>query len=145
MNKAFLIGNLTRDPETRDVNGKTVASFGIAVNRNYTAQDGTRPVDFFNITVWGRSAENCAKFLAKGRKVCVVGAIQIRNYDAQDGTKRTSVDIQAEEVQFLSAKGEGEGLGTDFDQIETLPEVKSGAKKATPIEKIMPAEDDLPF
>ncbi len=101
MNKVILIGNLTRDPETRTTSsGISLCSFGLAVNRRRKVE-GQPDVDFFNVTAWRQLGENCARFLQKGRKVCVVGSIQIRTYDGQDGTKRTSVDVEAEDVEFL--------------------------------------------
>ena len=107
MNKVFLIGNLTRDPELRTTpNGVTVCSFGIAVNKRFTNPDGTRGVEFFTISAWRQMGENCAKYLAKGRKVGVVGELSSRSYDAQDGTKRFSMEVNADEVEFLSPRGD---------------------------------------
>lgn len=101
MNKVIMIGNLTRDPELRTTSsGYNVCSFGIAVNRRRKVE-GQPDVDFFNVTVWRQLGENCARYLTKGRKVCVVGSLQIRTYDAKDGTKRTVADIEADDVEFL--------------------------------------------
>ncbi|MEG0767269.1 MAG: single-stranded DNA-binding protein [Clostridia bacterium] len=101
MNKAFLIGNLTRDPEMRTTSsGVTMCSFGLAVNRRRKVE-GQPDVDFFRITAFRQLADLCAKYLQKGRKISVVGTIQISTYDAQDGSKRTSVDIVADDVEFL--------------------------------------------
>jgi len=108
MNKVILIGNLTRDPELTTINnGASVCKFAIAVNRRFADADGNRGVDFFNINAWRALGENCAKFLKKGSKVCVVGQIQNRSYEAQDGTKRNVTDITADEVEFLNRVGEG--------------------------------------
>ena len=130
MNKVFLIGNLTRDPEfSTTPNGVALCKFGIAVSRRFN-QDET---DFFNIVVWRGLAENCQKFLQKGSKVAIVGSIQTRTYEAQDGSRRTAVDIVADEVQFLSPKnGDGSQMSsnnqngqvnklTPVDDDETLP------------------------
>ena len=77
MNKVFLIGNLTRDPElTETASGVAVCHFAIAVNRNYSSQDSERQTDFFNITVWRTQAENCGRYLKKGSKVAIVGSLQ---------------------------------------------------------------------
>ncbi len=109
MNKVFLIGNLTRDPEMRTTpNGYNVCSFGLAVNRRRKVE-GQPDVDFFNVTAWRQLGEICARYLQKGRKVCVVGSIQIRTYDAQDGTKRTVVDVEADDVEFMPAGQPGDG------------------------------------
>ena len=107
MNKVILIGNLTRDPETRSVpSGAACCSFGLAVNRRFNNAQGQRETDFFNITAWRQLGDLCMRYLSKGRKVCVEGSIQIRTYDAQDGTKRTAVDIIADNVEFLSSANE---------------------------------------
>ena len=104
MNKVFLVGNLTRDPELSTVgaSGASVCKFGIAVNRRV---GGNQETDFYNITAWRMLGENCAKFIKKGSKVGIVGNIQTRSYDAQDGTKRYVFEIVAEEVEFLASKG----------------------------------------
>ncbi len=109
MNKVFLIGNLTRDPElTETPNGVMVCRFSIAVSREYANADGNRETDFFNITVWRGRAEVCGKYLKKGSKVAVVGSLQNRSYEDKDGVKRTVTDIIANEVEFLTPKGNGE-------------------------------------
>ena len=113
MNKVFLIGNLTRDPEMRSTqSGIPVCNFSIAVNRRFrNAQTGQQETDFFNIVAWRQLAELCSRYLAKGRKVAVFGSIQTRTYEAQDGTKRTAFDIVADEVEFLSSpQGSGAPL-----------------------------------
>ena len=117
MNKVFLIGNLTRDPELNTIaNGASVCKFAIAVNRKFADADGNRGVDFFNINAWRTLGENCAKYLKKGSKVCVVGQIQTRSYEAQDGTKRTVTDITADEVEFLNRVGDNAGSTGGGDQ-----------------------------
>ena len=103
MNKVFLIGNLTRDPElSQTPTGVSVCRMSIAVGRRFSNAEGGRETDFFNVTAWRGNAENCAKFLKKGNKVAVAGSIQVRNYERQDGSKGTSVDIVAAEVEFLT-------------------------------------------
>lgn len=109
MNRVFLIGNLTRDPETRTTqSGTTVCSFTIAVNRRMK-QDGQQETDFFNIVAWRQLGELCQKYLSKGRKCAVTGRIQTHSYEAKDGSKRTAWDIVADEVEFLSPVGQGNG------------------------------------
>ena len=106
MNKALLVGNLTRDPELSETpSGVAVCRFSIAVSRDYANAEGTRDVDFFNITVWRGRAENCGKYLKKGNKVAVVGSLQTRSYEDKDGIKRNVTDIVANEVEFLTPKG----------------------------------------
>lgn len=105
MNKITLIGNLTHDPEVRSTpNGVTVCSFTIAVNRKFGDKSGEKVTDFFRINAWRQLGESCARFLAKGRKVAVIGELQARTYEAKDGTTRMSLDVQADEVEFLSPK-----------------------------------------
>ncbi len=105
MNKITLIGNLTHDPETRTTpSGVTVCTFTIAVNRRFASQGGERQTDFFRINAWRQLGENCSRYLAKGRKVAVIGELQARMYDAKDGTTRMSLDVSADEVEFLSPR-----------------------------------------
>ena len=105
MNKVVLIGRLTRDPELRYTGSNTpVASFTLAVNRNFSNQQGEREADFINVVVWRKQAENLAKYCTKGSQVAVEGRIQTRNYDAQDGTKRYTTDVIVETFEFLGNK-----------------------------------------
>ena len=118
MNKIILIGNLTRDPELRTTpNGYTVCDFTIAVNRRrygqqqqQSAQQGD--ADFFRISAWRQLGENCAKYLAKGRKVYVSGPLSARTFQGQDGTTRLSLEVNADEVEFLSSRADAEASGT---------------------------------
>ena len=108
MNKVYLIGNLTREPEMRATQmGVSVCNFSIAVNRRYKGEGGQQETDFFNIVAWRQLADLCGKYLHKGKKVAVVGAIQTRTYEAKDGSKRSAFDIVADEVEFLSASDNG--------------------------------------
>jgi single-strand DNA-binding protein len=111
LNKVFLVGNLTRDPELRHTaQGTSVANFSIAVNRSYKGSDGDfkKEVSYFNIVVWGKTGENCAKYLSKGRSVLVEGRLANRSYETQDGQKRTITEIVADNVQFLGGRGESQ-------------------------------------
>ena len=104
MNKTYIIGNLTRDPETRQTNsGISVCNFSVAVNRRFVNQQtGQHDVDFFNVVAWRQLGELCQRYLAKGRKVAVIGSMQSRTYQAQDGSTRTAWDLVADEVEFLT-------------------------------------------
>ena len=105
MNKIMIIGNLTGEPELRSTpSGITVCSFTIAVNRRHEDKSGNRPADYFRISAWRQLGDSCGRSLAKGRKVAVVGELQARQYDAKDGSARMSLDVQADEVEFLSPK-----------------------------------------
>lgn len=102
MQKFIAIGNLCSDPELKEtVNGVKVCYFKIAVNRPVT-KDGEKKADFFNVTAWRELAERIVQYCKKGFKVCVTGSIQIRDYEDNKGVKRTSVDVIAHEVEFLS-------------------------------------------
>ena len=141
MNKVYLIGNLTRDPEVSTTNsGISVCRFAIAVNRNYTSVDGNREVDFFNITVWRTQAENCGKYLKKGSQVAVCGSLQNRSYEDKDGIKRNVTDVVANEVEFLTAKNAGgdDGYEPSKEDRPTRP------KKAKPVLEAID-DDDMPF
>ncbi len=137
MNKVILIGNLTRDPELSETpNGTAVCRFTIAVNREFANADGTREVDFFNITVWQSRAENCGKFLKKGSKVAIVGNLQNRSYEDKDGIKRYVTDIIANQVEFLSPKN------AENDDNEE-PQVVSAKRERPQLEEI--PDNQLPF
>ena len=104
MNRLTLIGNLTNDPEIRSTQtGKNVCTFTIAVNRKKVSEPQT---DFFRINAWNGLADTCARFLAKGKKVAVVGELQARTYEDKQGKTRLSLDVSADEVEFLSPKEE---------------------------------------
>lgn len=106
MNKVFLIGNLTKNPElSHTTNDIPYCRMTIAVNRNYTNQDGERVTDFFNIIAWRGLAETCDKYLSKGKKISVIGSLQTRQYE-HNGEKRWLTEIVAEEIEFLSPKEE---------------------------------------
>lgn len=110
MNKVFLIGNLTKDPELRQTpNGVSVCSFSLAVQRDYADSNGEKVADFFNITVWREKGENCHKYLKKGKKACVVGTLQNRKYEDGDGAVRYVTEVIASDVEFLSPKEQEEG------------------------------------
>lgn len=135
MNRVYLIGNLTRDPELAVTNsGVSVCRFSIAVSRRYSNAEGERETDFFNIVVWRAQGENCHKYLKKGSKCAVSGSLQNRSYDAQDGTKRTITEIVADEVEFLTSKSNSDGAG------ERVIENKKDVAQLEPID-----DDNLPF
>ena len=103
MNKVFLIGNLTRDPELRTTqSGDAVCTFTVAVNRRKTAQDGKPEADFFRVAAWRKLGENCAKWLIKGKKVSVVGSVTASAYMGNDGQPHANLEVNADDVEFLS-------------------------------------------
>ena len=110
MNRVVLVGRLTKDPELRYTpNGVPVATFTLAVNRNFSNQKGEREADFINCVVWRKPAENVANYLKKGSLAGVDGRIQTRNYEGQDGKRVYVTEVQAESVQFLESRGSSAG------------------------------------
>lgn len=107
MNKVFLIGHLVKDPELRYTSSNIpVASFTLAVNRNFTNQNGEKEVDFINIVAWKKQAENIHKYCFKGSKVAIDGRLQTRTYEDQNGQKRYVTEVVSENIEFLSTKKE---------------------------------------
>lgn len=117
MNKLLIIGNLTRDPELRQVQGRdgyvSVCDFTLAVNRRNgrTNANGQPEADFFRVTAWRGLGENCQKYLTKGRKAAVTGAVSCRTYTGTDGVTRASLEVTADDVEFLSPKQDGAQQG----------------------------------
>lgn len=115
MNKIILIGRLTKDPDLRYTpNGAAVCSFTLAVDRPFN-QGGERQADFINIVVWNKAAENCAKYLAKGRQAAVEGRLQIRSYDGNDGQKRWVTEVVADRVEFIGGNTGGNNGSRGYD------------------------------
>ena len=140
MNKVFLIGNLTRDPELSETpSGVAVCRFSIAVNRNYKGSDGERVTDFFNCTAWRGLAETVARYTTKGKKVAVTGSIELRNYEDNQGVKRTAVDIIVQDIEFLTPKAAGDS----FDDVADAP--RASAPKKKPTLQAMDDDSDIPF
>jgi len=114
MNKVFLIGRLTRDPELRYTGNNTpVATFSIAVNRDFQNQQGEREADFFNIIVWRKPAENVKNYLSQGSQVAIDGRLQTRSYDDQNGQKRYVTEVVANNVEFLGSKNSSSNTGDE--------------------------------
>ena len=117
MNKLFIVGNLTRDPELRTTSsGISVCSFTVAVNRRRSANSAANnqpDADFFRVSAWRQLGENCSRYLAKGRKVAVTGSVSVSTFQGQDGTTRASLEVNADDVEFLSPKGEGMAPGSE--------------------------------
>lgn len=108
MNKVFLVGNLAADPELRSTgSGISVCSFRIGVSRRFKDASGETQTDWINIVAWRQLGELCAKYLAKGRKVAIAGSLQSRNYEDKMGNKRVAYEVVADDVEFLTPKGEG--------------------------------------
>lgn len=116
LNRAMLIGNVTRDPELRTTpTGQSVCSFSIATNSQWTDQQGQKQqrAEFHNIVAWGKLAEICSQYLVKGKKVYLEGRLQTREWEAQDGAKRRTTEIVAENMIMLDRGGSmGGGSGS---------------------------------
>ena len=139
MNKLFITGNLTRDPELRSTrDGTPVCSFTVAVNRRQKSAEAGKPdADFFRVTAWRALGESCGKYLAKGRKVAVTGSVSVNTYTAQDGSFRASMEVVADDVEFLSPKSE-------FSP-GTVGAIDAAAKKDQQTGFVQVDDDELPF
>lgn len=143
MNKVFLIGRLTRDPELRYTGNNTaVASFSIAVNRTFTNQAGEREADFINIVIWRKQAENVKNYLSQGSQVAIDGRIQTRSYDDQNGQKRYVTEVVADNVEFLGSKNSGNGNASTSNNAGAEP---TPYDFATPSEPKKTDVDSNPF
>ena len=105
MNRLTIIGNLTRDPETRTTqSGKIVCTFTVAVNR----RGGQQEADYFRVSAWNQLGDTCQRYLAKGRKVAVIGSVSVSCYTTQNGENRASLEVFAQDVEFLSSREDGQ-------------------------------------
>ena len=141
MNKLTIIGNLTRDPELRTTSsGVNVCDFTVAVNRRQRkdAQSGQPDADFFRVTAWRQLADLCARYLSKGRKVCVVGPVSVHTFTGNDGNTRASLEVTADDVEFLSSRNDGEAGA--YSAPAAAPAAEPQAAGFTAVET-----DELPF
>lgn len=133
MNTLIIIGNLARDPELRYTpNQIAVCNFDVAVNSRRGGQENTT---YFRVAAWQQLGEICQKYLAKGRKVCVTGEVRARAYQGNDGTARASLEVTAENVEFLSGRADSEAASGS-----SAPSAATQAGGFTAVET-----DDLPF
>ena len=162
MNKVFLIGRLTRDPELRyGANNNAVMRTAIAVDRTFTNQNGEREADFINITAFGNRAETMKKYLTKGSQIAVSGRIQTGSYDDKDGKRVYTTDVIVDEFQFLDSKGSRSGENVDtsnsggltpYDFADTSSNTSSAESSEPEVDvfkdfgdKIEIDDSDLPF
>lgn len=132
MNKLTIIGRLTKEPESRTTqNGVQICTFNVAVNRRKSGAEHPE-ADFFRVTAWRQLADNCKRYLAKGRQVCVIGSVSVSIYTANDGKARANMEVTADEVEFLSGRNEA----------QEEPKAQEQQKAQTFVET---DEDDLPF
>lgn len=143
MNKLTIIGNLTRDPELRTTTaGVNVCDFTIAVNRpRRNGED--QGADFFRVTAWRERGELCAKFLRKGNKACVIGPVSVRTYAGNDGVVRASLEVTADEIEFLSPKVSDEESPVSFLSRGLPTNTTVMTDDATGFEQV--DTDELPF
>ena len=139
MNKLTIIGNLTRDPELRTTStGLNVCSFTVAVNRRRSANSNQPEADFFRVTAWRQLGENCQRYLAKGRKVAVVGSVSVSTYTGNDGTTRASLEVTADDVEFLSSRSDDAAGGyAPAAPVQAAPVMEKGFQEVD--------DEDLPF
>ncbi len=146
MNRLTIIGNLTRDPEQRTTpSGANVCTFTVAVNRRgrRDAQNNQPEADFFRVSAWNQLGENCARYLAKGRKVAGVGSVSVHTYQGNDGQTRASLEVMANDVEFLSSRNEGEGengYAASMPAAASAPAGEPASAGFTAVET-----DELPF
>jgi single-strand DNA-binding protein len=156
LNKVFVAGNLTRDPQVRFLaNEKAVASFGIACNRNYKTAEGEsrEEVTFLDIEAWGRTAEICGQYLTKGKPCLVEGRLKMESWDdKKDGSKRSKIVIVADNVQFLGAPGTrgaagegGEDAGYEGGSAASRPAAEPRRPAPRPAPAAAGDDDEPPF
>ena len=147
MNKAILIGNLANDPESRTTqSGIAQCTFRLAVQRRFANAQGVREADFLTIVCWRQTAELCARYLSKGRKVAVEGSIQTRSYDAQDGTKRYVTEVVVDNIEFAGSRGEASRPRDEAPLPPVPPAGNPGAGSGSAPGGFTEVEDDeLPF
>lgn len=140
MNKVVLIGRLAKDPELKFTSGTgvAVATFTLAVDRNYVSQSGQKEADFIPIVCWRKLAENVANNLSKGRLAAVSGSIQTRKYQAQDGSNRYVTEVLADEIKFLDWPKDGASSTRGIERNEVPNNGDSGF---FPVDE----DDDIPF
>lgn len=143
MNRLFLIGNLTRDPELSETSrGVSSCRFSIAVKRPYKSDGEQQQADFFNIITWRQQAENCGRYLKKGSKVAIEAYLQTRTYEDKDGNKRSTIDIIADHVEFLSSNNQS-SQGSEGRAQE--PAGENSKPRPKQIDLIRVDDEDLPF
>ncbi len=147
MNKLFIVGNLTRDPQLRTANlssgPASVCDFTVAVNRRRGSAANNQPeADFFRVTAWRGLADNCQKYLAKGRKVAVTGSVSVSTYQGNDGIVRASLDVTADDVEFLTPKQDGQ-QGTHQSPPAAPPPLQQSMTQSSGFVEV--EDEELPF
>jgi len=147
-NKVILVGNLTRDPELRYTpKGMAIAKVGLAVNRNWTSESGEKKeeVTFVDVDIFGRTAENVAQYMKKGRPILIEGRLRLDQWDdKQTGQKRSRLGVVAETVQFLGSPTGGGGEGGESRR-PAPPSAPSAPSSSSAEPDMPPPDDDVPF
>lgn len=145
LNKIFIMGRLTRDPELRRTqSGTAVAGFALAVDRDYKNADGTKETDFIEVVAWRSTAEFVCKYFAKGRMAVVEGRLQIRDWTDKEGNKRRSAEVIADNVYFGDSKKDGSSSGTPAGGYKAAGKAVDVAPDEGEFAEI-DDEEDLPF
>lgn len=143
MNRITIIGNITKDPDSRQTqSGITCTTFTVAVNRrnrSQTAAEGQPEADFFRVTAWRQLGDICAKYLAKGRKVAVVGPVSLNTFTGKDGANHATLEVTADDVEFLSHRSDAPA------QAAAAPADAPADEKKAPSKYVEVEDDDLPF
>ena len=149
LNKIFIMGRLTRDPELRRTqSGTPVTSFSLAVDRDYKSQSGEKETDFIDVVAWRSTAEFVSRFFTKGRMAVVSGRLQMRNWTDKEGNKRTSAEVVADNVYFGDSKRDGAAPVPQggFDQsYAPAPTTFSGAARTSDFSMLEDDDHELPF
>jgi single-strand DNA-binding protein len=146
-NKVILVGNLTRDPELRYTpKGMAIAKVGLAINRNWTSESGEKKeeVTFVDVDIFGRTAENVAQYMKKGRPILIEGRLRLDQWDdKQTGQKRSKLGVVGEVVQFLGSPTGGGSEGGEAPRRPSAPSAPAPSSAAEP--DMPPSDDDVPF
>ena len=153
LNKAILMGRLTRDPELRHTASNTaVASFTLAIDRDRKGPNGERQTDFIDVVAWRSTAEFVSKYFRKGQMIAVQGSIQTRTYEDKQGNKRKAVEVQADNVSFADSKGSSQGgqqnssyAAPDYAAPAAMPAAPSFSQGSADDFAVVDDNEDLPF
>lgn len=127
LNRVVLIGNLTKDPEVRSTpDGTSVANLRLAVNRAWTNKQGEREADYFTIVVWRKLAELCGQYLSKGSPVAIEGRLQSRSWESAEGQKRSTIEVVADNVQFLTRSTGSTNFNDTAEEAQPMPDSAPG-------------------
>lgn len=143
MNKVFIVGRLTKEPEHRTTpSGVSVTTFSVAVTRRMNRDEA----DFLNVVAWRGLADTCAKYLVKGQQVAVAGELRTRSYEAKDGSRRYVTEIQADDVEFLAKPGERAASGGGYAPSQPSPSAKDESDLfASEMSGVLVEDEELPF